>query len=110
MIQRPWIVNRTEERDSGSSAEGELVQVQFAQKNGTGVFQTHYCFSVFGRNTVFKHSARRSSLRACCVDIVLKGDWNTVQRASQLASFLVGFHLARGCERLVSCHRNECVD
>src|SRR5437667_5843668 len=100
MVERPWIVNRTEERHRGSPTEGELVQVQFAQKNRARLFQTDDCFCVLRRDAILEHSARRSSLRAGGIDIVLQGDWNTVQRTSQLTAFLFGFHLAGCCERL----------
>ena len=86
------------------------MEIQFAEKNRAGFFQTDDNFRIFGRNPVFEDAARCGRPDAGRIDVVLQGDGNAVERPAPLAALLFGFHFACRRERLLSRDRDERVD
>ena len=86
------------------------MEIQLAEKNRAGFFQTYDNFRVFGRYAVFEHAARGSRPNAGRIDVVLQRDGDAVKRPAPLAALLFGFHFARGRERLLSRDRDEGID
>ena len=110
LVQRPGIVHRSEVGDRGRSTQREFMEIQLAEDNRAGSFQTHDNFCIFGRNAVFEDAARGGRPDAGRIDVVLQRDGNAVQRPAPLAALLFGFHFARRRERLLSRDRDERVD
>ena len=69
-----------------------IKQIQFAEQNRSGLFQSHNDFCVSGRNTVLEHAARGSGAYTRSVDVVLQRNWNPMRRTAELPTFLLRFH------------------
>src|SRR5262245_23534248 len=99
MSQVPWVVHGTEVRDGRSSTERKLVKVQFAEKDGACLLQTHNDLRVFGWHTILEDATGSSGSDASSVDIVLQRDRNPVQWSAPFSALLLGFHIPRRCKR-----------
>ena len=67
----PRVVDAAEVRHQGTAAEGELVQIRFAQENGARRFEPTHHLGILSRDTVFENAASCRRPHAGCVEEIL---------------------------------------
>ncbi len=89
-VERPGIAGGAEVGDVAGAADGELVEVELADDDGSGEFEAADDVGVFGGDAVAEHGAGSGGAGAGGVDVVFERDGNAVEWAAEFAGFLFG--------------------
>lgn len=106
----PGVADRAEVTGDGGAAEGEFVEVEFAEQNGAGLGEAAGDLGVFGGDTVVEDGAGGGGADAGGVDVVFESDGNAVEGTADAAGGDFGISAAGGGEGLLAENSDEGVD
>jgi hypothetical protein len=108
-IMLPWVMDGTEVADGRGGAEGNFMQILFAEQDSPRGFQPAHNLRILNRHAIGEYRARCRRPAAGCIDIVLQSDWDTVKRATPSALPDFELRLAGLRERLLGSHGDQGV-